>query len=430
MSLTTKVLIGLAAGLAAGIAISLYPSPALLSAVEFIRPIGTIWINAIRMTVIPLVVSSLIVGITAAPDVRSVGRIGWRAIVIFVAAVTLSAIFAAVVGQPMLAMLDIDPATAAALRQSGAATTESVAASASAVPTFSQWLIALVPTNPIKAMADGAMLPIIIFSVAFGIALLALPAMRRAPLTNVLQSIFDATLQLVRWILELAPIGVFALALPLAVTMGVQAAGALVYYIVLVSVALVLFTIVILYPAAFVFGRVSMNRFARAVAPAQAVALSSRSSLAALPALIEGAQRWLALPPVVTSFFLPLAASVFRVGSGIGATMGALFLARLYDVPLTAPQIATVVAVVVLTSFSVPAIPGGTIIVMIPVLQAAGIPISGIGLLLGIDTIPDMFRTATNVTGHMAAATILGKGEASAEAAILPIPATESGGIA
>jgi Na+/H+-dicarboxylate symporter len=416
-------LIGLAAGLAAGIAISLYPSPALLAAVEFIRPIGTIWINAIRMTVIPLVVSSLIVGITAAPDVRSVGRIGWRAIVIFVAAVTLSAIFAAVVGQPLLAMLDIDPATAAALRQSGAATTETVAASASEVPTFSQWLIALVPTNPIKAMADGAMLPIIIFSVAFGIALLALPPVRRAPLTNVLQSIFDATLQLVRWILELAPIGVFALALPLAVTMGVQAAGALVYYIVLVSAALVLFTIVILYPAAFAFGRVSMNRFARAVAPAQAVALSSRSSLAALPALIEGAQRWLALPPVVISFFLPLAASVFRVGSGIGATVGALFLARLYDVPLTAPQIATVVAVVVLTSFSVPAIPGGTIIVMIPVLQAAGIPISGIGLLLGIDTIPDMFRTATNVTGHMTAATILGKGEASADGAVLPIPA-------
>src|SRR5690606_26876630 len=184
--------------------------------------------------------------------------------------------------------------------------------------------------------------------------------------------VFDATLQLVRWILELAPIGVFALALPLAATMGVEAAGALIYYIVLVSVAAVLFTIVVLYPAAYLLGRVPIGRFARAAAPAQAVALSARSSLAALPAMIEGAQRHLTLPPAVTSFFLPLAASVFRAGTGVGATIGALFLARLYDVPLSATQLATMVLVVVLISFSVPSIPGGTIIVMIPVLQSAG----------------------------------------------------------
>jgi Na+/H+-dicarboxylate symporter len=266
------------------------------------------------------------------------------------------------------------------------------------------------------------MLPIIVFSVAFGVALLALPQPKRAPLTTVLQSVFDATLKLVSWILELAPIGVFALALPLAVTMGVASAGALIYYIVLVSVTLVLFMIFVLYPAAFLLGRVPLGRFARAAAPAQAVAVSARSSLAALPAMIEGSRRWLALPAAVSSFFLPLAASVFRAGTGIGATIGVLFLARLYDVPLSAPQLATVVAVVVLISFSVPGIPGGTIIVMIPVLQAAGIPISGIGLLLGIDTIPDMVRTATNVTGHMAAATIVSRGEPLEGEPVLAIP--------
>jgi Na+/H+-dicarboxylate symporter len=422
VSLTTKVLIGLVAGLAAGIAISMAPSPALLSAVEIIRPLGTLWINAIRMTVIPLVVSALIVGIASAPDVRAVGRIGWRAIVVFVAAVTLAAVFAAIVGQPMLAALDIDPATAAALRESGAVATAESGAAETAMPTFSQWLIDLIPTNPIRAMADGAMLPIIVFSVSFGVALLALPQSKRAPVTTVLQSVFDATLKLVSWILELAPIGVFALALPLAVTMGVASAGALIYYIVLVSVTLVLFMIFVLYPAAFLLGRVPLGRFARAAAPAQAVAVSARSSLAALPAMIEGARRWLALPAAVSSFFLPLAASVFRAGTGIGATIGVLFLARLYDVPLSAPQLATVVAVVVLISFSVPGIPGGTIIVMIPVLQAAGIPISGIGLLLGIDTIPDMVRTATNVTGHLAAATIVSRGEPMEDGAVLVIP--------
>jgi Na+/H+-dicarboxylate symporter len=416
VSLTVKLLIGLTAGIIAGILISLNPSPALLAIVEFIRPIGTLWVNAIRMTVIPLVVSSLIIGIAAAPDVRSVGRIGWRAVVVFVATVALAATFAAVVGQPLLAGLDIDPSTAEALRASGASATEASGASAEDVPTFGEWLTGLIPVNPIAAMAEGAMLPIIMFSVAFGIAVLALPAAKRAPLTSVLQSVFDATLQLVRWILELAPIGVFALALPLAVTMGVQAAGALIYYIVLVSVAAVLFTVVVLYPAAFLLGRVPLGRFARAAAPAQAVALSARSSLAALPAMIDGAQRFLMLPPAVTSFFLPLAASIFRAGTGVGATIGALFLARLYDVPLSATQLVTVVIVVVLISFSVPSIPGGTIIVMIPVLQAAGIPIAGIGLLLGIDTIPDMFRTATNVTGHLATAAIVSRGEPSVPA--------------
>jgi Na+/H+-dicarboxylate symporter len=425
VTLTTKVLIGLAAGLAAGIAISLYPSPALLSAVEIIRPLGTLWINAIRMTVIPLVVSALIVGIANAPDVRAVGRIGWRAIIVFVAAVSLAAIFAAVVGQPMLAGLDIDPATATALRESGVAATAQSGAASAALPTFSQWLIDLVPTNPVRAMADGAMLPIIVFSVAFGVALLALPPANRAPVTNLLQSVFDATLKLVGWILELAPIGVFALALPLAVTMGVAAAEALVFYIVLVSVTLVLFAILVLYPAALLLGRVPLGRFARSVAPAQAVAVSARSSLAALPAMIEGSRRWLTLPGAVTTFFLPLAASVFRAGTGVGATIGVLFLARLYDVPLSAPQLATIVAVVVLISFSVPGIPGGTIIVMIPVLQAAGIPISGIGLLLGIDTIPDMVRTATNVTGHMAAATIVGRGEPLEGPPVIAIPEAE-----
>jgi Na+/H+-dicarboxylate symporter len=417
VSLTAKLLIGLVAGLLAGLAVSLNPSPALLAAVDFVRPVGTLWVNAIRMTVIPLVVSSLIVGIASAPDVRSVGRIGWRAIVVFVATVALAATFAAIVGQPLLGALDIDPATAAMLRESGASATESSGASAAAIPTLSQWLTDLIPINPIRAMSDGAMLPIIMFSVAFGIAVLALPAAKRAPLTSVLQSVFDATLQLVRWILELAPIGVFALALPLAATMGVQAFGALGYYIVLVSVAAVLFTAVVLYPAAFLLGGVPLGRFARAAAPAQAVALSARSSLAALPAMIEGAQRYLTLPPAVVSFFLPLAASVFRAGTGVGATIGALFLARLYDVPLTATQLVTIVVVVVLTSFSVPSIPGGTIIVMIPVLQAAGIPIAGIGLLLSIDTIPDMFRTATNVTGHLATATIVSRGDASGVAA-------------
>jgi len=150
--------------------------------------------------------------------------------------------------------------------------------------------------------------------------------------------------------------------------------------------------------------------FARAALPAQAVAFSSRSSLAALPAMIEIGRDQLRLPDEITSFFLPLAASVYRIGAAVGQTVGVLFIAQLYGVTLGPAQLASVVLTVVATSFSVPGIPGGSIVIMAPVLMAAGLPVEGIGILLGADTIPDMFRTTANVTGHMAMAVAIGSG--------------------
>jgi Na+/H+-dicarboxylate symporter len=154
---------------------------------------------------------------------------------------------------------------------------------------------------------------------------------------------------------------------------------------------------------------VPLGTFTRAIAPSQAVAFSSRSSLAALPAMIEAAETRLGFPPEISRFLLPLSASTFRAGSGVGLTVSVLFVARLYGVDLNVAQIATIIATVLLTSFSVPGIPNGSIIAMVPILVAAGIPVEGIGILLSIDTIPDMFRTTTNVTGHMTAAAILSR---------------------
>jgi Na+/H+-dicarboxylate symporter len=195
--------------------------------------------------------------------------------------------------------------------------------------------------------------------------------------------------------------------MPLAARLGVSAAGALAGYIALVAVMTVVFGVVVLYPMASIMGRVPMRTFARAILPAQAVAFSSRSSLASLPAGIEAARERLRLPEEAPSFLLPLAASVYRIGAAVGQTVGVLFVARLYGVELGPAALATVVLTVVATSFSVPGIPGGSIVIMAPVLQSAGVPIEGIGILLGVDTIPDMFRTTVNVTGHLAAATAL-----------------------
>lgn len=409
MTLTSRVLAGLMAGLGLGLIVARSDVPALTSAAMAVEPLGTIFINAIRMTVIPLVMGSLVVGVASTPDPRLIGRVGGRGLAGFVIIMSLAVIFTAMAAPPILALIPVDEAAAAALRASAAASAQAVSGDVSQIPSFGRWLVSLVPANPVKAAADGAMLPLIVFSVLFGAAVARLAPARRAPLVTLAEGVAEASLTLVRWILELAPIGVFALALPLAIRMGLDVAGAVAGYIAFVVIASLAFMALVLYPAAVLLGRVSPMEFARACLPAQAVAFSSRSSLAALPAMIEQGRDRLRLPRELTDFLLPLAASTFRTGAGIGVTAGVLFIARLYGVELAPMQLLTIGVTVVLTSFSIPGVPAGSVIVMVPVLLAAGLPAEGIGVLLAIDTIPDMFRTTANVTGDMTVAAIMGR---------------------
>lgn len=194
------------------------------------------------------------------------------------------------------------------------------------------------------------------------------------------------------------------------------AVGALASYIGVVSGPVVLL-ILLFYPLAALFGGISPGALARAALPAQAMAFSGRSSLAALPAMITATRDTLALPPQVAGFLVPPLTSTFRVGAGVGQTVAAVFVAHLYGITLTPAQLATIAITTVISSFSVPGIPGGTIVALVPVLRAAGVPIAGAGILLGVDTIPDMFRTTANVTGDMAAAVVLGRREHAAPAA-------------
>jgi Na+/H+-dicarboxylate symporter len=262
-----------------------------------------------------------------------------------------------------------------------------------------------------SAAVDGAMLPLIVFSLLLGLALLHVDDDIRERAVLLFRGVAEAMLVVVGWMLIAAPVGVFALSVPLVARLGIAAIGALAAYVMLVSIAAAVFMLVVLYPAAALGGALSLREFARAVLPAQAVAFSSRSSLAALPALIDAARNRLHLPEEISAFFLPFASVVFRVGAALGLTTGAVFVARIYGVPLSGAQIATIVATAIVTSFSVPGIPGGSIVAMVPVLAAVGLPIEGIGILLGVDTIPDMFRTTANVTGQLAAATIVARGE-------------------
>ena len=409
MSATTRVLVGLVAGLGLGILVSESGSPALLRLAAAVEPAGTLFINAIRMTVIPLVVGSLIVGVASTPDPRVLGRVGLRALALFVVLLFVAAGLTALAAPPLLAYLPMDPGAAAELRAGAAASAETADAGVRQIPTFAVWLVSLVPANPIRAAADGAMLPLIVFSLLFGAAAAQLAGPRREAVIGFASGVAEASLTLVRWILVLAPLGVFALALPLAARMGLGAAGAVGGYVVLVCLGAVLYTALVLYPVAALAGRVPIAEFARAALPAQAVAFSARSSLAALPAMIEQARDRLRLSGETTGFLLPLAASTFRAGAGVGVTGGVLFIARLYGVELSTAQLLSVLVTVVLTSFSIPGVPAGSVIAMVPVLLAAGLPPEGIGVLLAVDTVPDMFRTTTNVTADMVAAVVVGR---------------------
>lgn len=411
-SLAAKVLIALVLGLAAGILISASGSVALARVVPWVEAVGTLWINAIRMTVIPLVVGAIIVGVASTPELKTVGSVGGRAILLFLVILFAAALFSVLIAPVALAFLHIDAEAAAALRASAAAASVTAVEGAQKISSARQWLIDLVPVNPIKAAADGAMLPLIVFAVAFGIAVTRVSEPSRATFLQFARALTEAALTLVRWILYVAPIGVFALSLAIAMKLGVSAAGAVVFYMVVVCVACSAF-MALLYLVVWALARRNAPRFPRFWAPTQTVAFSSRSSLVSLPAMIESAES-MRQPLVIRSFFLPLAVATFRTGAAINIPIGVLFIAHLYGVDINTAQLLTIAVTAVVTTFSVPGIPGGSIIVMVPALLAVGLPVEGIGVLLAVDTLPDMFRTTTNVTGDLAVAALLSRGDSPA----------------
>jgi Na+/H+-dicarboxylate symporter len=215
---------------------------------------------------------------------------------------------------------------------------------------------------------------------------------------------------LVRWVLALAPVGVFALAVALAARLGVGVVGAVGFYLGAHSALLAAATL-LLYAVVAAAGRVSPGRFARAALPAQVLAVSTRSSMSALPAMLAAADRGLGLPRAVTSFALPLAVAVFRPNGGVTWPAMALFAAKLYGVDVGAPALATLAVSSVLMSFSVPGIPSGSLFIVAPFLAGVGIPPESIGVLIALDLVPDVFKTLLNVTGHLTAVTLLGRGE-------------------
>jgi Na+/H+-dicarboxylate symporter len=401
-----RALAALVAGLVLGLAASASDSAVTVRAVGFIEPLGTLWVNAIRMTVLPLIVASLVVAVSgAAPS--TVGRLGTRAFAAFVLLMAALAILSALVVPVVFAQLAIDPAAAQSIRAGVPAVQRPD------LPSFASWLVALVPTNPIRAAADGAMLPLVVFTLAFGLALGRVAEETRTPVIRFFRGVSDAMAVLIRWILALAPVGIFALALSLAAKLGTEVIGAALFYVVALS-ALLLASVLLLYLFIALFATVPLGRFARAALPAQIVAATTRSSMAPLPLLLTSAEETLGLPRTVTSFALPLASSTFRYCQPLTFQAYAAFAGALYGIQLGAPEIATLGVTSILLSFSVPGIPSGGLYVVAPVLAAVGIPVEVIGVLIALDLVPDVFKSLTNVTAHLAAVTLVARGELAA----------------
>lgn len=404
MSLTRQVLLAMLLSLAGGIAISASGNPTLSAAAAFIQPIGTLWVSAIRMSVVPLVVSLLIVSVASVEDTKDIGRLGLRTYMVFIGMLIAVAAYAAIVAPPLFAWMPADAGKAFAL---AGTTPAAVAEGVRKLPTLGEWLVSIVPTNPIRAAADGDMLPLVIFTLLFALACLKTPMESRQPVLGFFKGVSAAMLVLVRWIIALAPIGVFALMLPLAARLGATAAGALGYFV-LVDCAMLAVVLLLLYPLAVFAGGISLRSFARAVLPAQAVAMSSRSSLASLPALIDGARR-LEVSPTIKGFVLPLAVSTFKAGGPVSGVAGAVFLSHLYGVPISAADVALVALVSAALTFATPGIPSGSLILMTPLYTSLGLPAEGIGILIAVDFLPDIFKTVTNVTADLVAAAVVSR---------------------
>ena len=426
MNDTKRVLIALAGGLLIGLPIAASDSTSLLRIVDSIAMLGTLWITAIRMTVIPLVVSLLITGVTSAVDLSAIGRLGGRTLLIF--GLLLSGVALVVVPLASLAFnLLPDDLAARPPLPAGASQFAGEIAANSQPTDFTSWLTSLLPTNPIAAAANGAMLQLILFTLLLALAIVRTSPAARDTLVGFFRALAEAMMVMVGWIVRLAPFGVFALSFLIALRTGTSWASALGAYLVL-RVGITLLCVVLLYPISVLLGRTTGRAFARAVFPAQVVALSTRSSLAALPALVAGAKAQIGLAGAATDFILPLSVSLFRIGTVMANPIKLVFLAHVYGVALRPEIVAMFIATEVLFSLSAAGIPNsggaGGGFRMIPVFVAAGIPVEGVLMLDAVETIPDIFETLANVTGQMSMATLLTRGQARLSIVPQTVPAT------
>jgi len=402
--------IGLLAGLllgllAAGLVQRGYP--ALADVLRELRPLGSLFLNLLSMVVIPLVATTLFAGIARLGDLRTVGRLVVRTLTFFWASAIVAILLGFLVGALVLPGAAVTPEQQTALRAAAGADATFIQRAAENIPTGLQFLVQLVPANPFKAAADGNLLPVIVFVTIFGIAAATLPLEKRAPLTNIADAVTDVLIRIIHWVLLFAPIGIFALVAPIVTQFGWSLVRAMLWFFAAVIIGVILLIALVYLPSVALIARMSPIRFLRAAYPAMLMGFSATSSMAALPLMIDAADRDLQIPRPVSGFVLPLAATLNRGGSAAFQAIAVMFVARLYGLPFGVGEMLAAGAAVFLASLTVASVPSAGVISLVPAFQSTGLPIAGLTILLGLDRVSDMFRTMTNVTGHLASAVVV-----------------------
>jgi len=398
MSQPTRILLALVLGLSLGIASAAFGPGWVERAIAVAEPIGGMWLNALRMTIVPLVVALLVTGIAASAEAARAGKLATRALVLFVALLWTSALTAALLTPLFLEMFPLPADSIAALR---AALTASEPIGE--VPGLADFLTSIVPSNPVAAAAEEAILPLILFTLVFAFALTRLPAEPREQLVGFFKAVADTMLVVIGWVLWIGPVGVFALAYIVGARAGGEAFGALLHYVLIVS-AVGAVVWLASWPVALIGARISPMRFTRAIAPSQAVALSTQSSLASLPAMLRAATK-LDIPVAASGVLLPMAVAVFRMTGPAMNLAVAIYIAYWFGMELTPAQLAIGIAAAATTTMGAAGIPGQATFVtsIAPICMAMGVPIEPLALLIAVETLPDLVRTLGNVSMDVAA---------------------------
>jgi Na+/H+-dicarboxylate symporter len=403
MNLSIRILLGLGLGLLLGIVVSQSQNLLLTSITQYVEPIGVLWINAIRMTVIPLLMALLITAIAGQNSTGVVAQLGGKSLAVFILMILASCIFTLLLAPGLLSFVTIEPQASQLLLKENEVDVTTV------LPPIRDWLVGLIPSNPFKAANDNAILPLLVFTGLFAAALQSIKVEQKKTIIEFFEAIKSAMFVLIRWIMLIAPIGIFAIVFPLTVVLGVSAITSLGSFILIVC-GLITIMILLLYPLACIVGKLPLIVFIKAVAPVQAIGFSTRSSLASLPATIAATES-LGISSKISGMVLPLAVTLFKFASPIARTTGTYFIANLYGINLTIIELSMIAMVIGLLSFYSPGIPSGGLLIMAPVYTMLNLPVAGIGLLIAVDLIVDMFITAANVTANVTVAAILSRSE-------------------
>ena len=370
--------------------------------------IGSLWLNGLKMTVIPLVVTLLVTGVARSAEAARAGKIAARSVVCIVVVCTVSAIFGAVVMLLLTSAFPLPHATAEGLRGALAAIEQKPTGS---LPGVADFFKGVIPSNVFAAASNGDVLPLVVFALLFALALTRIGDAARRTVVSLFEAVAEALLVIIRWVLWLAPLGVFALAFAVGSEAGGAAFAGLGHYIALVSAVGVLWMIVGGYPLGILGGARPPLGFTKAMIGPQAVAVSTRSSLASLPAMLTAAQS-LGIRPRVADVSLPLAVALFRSTGPAMNVAVAFYVAHWLGLHPTAGQMVAAVAVGAVMSYGAVSLPGEITYIssIAPIAMALGVPIAPLALLVAVEMVPDIFRTLGNVTFDVALAAVIDRG--------------------